>query len=391
MRLHKKNKGRTKYLLLSLTHYSDLYGANKSLITLHLEFKKRNERTLIVCPDYGPLTRHLESQDIDFIVWPFKSLYTNLNAKAFSAVLKSLCKLFVNLYLVFALFIKLSLKGVAIRLVHSNSRIIDYGPFLSKILGVKHIWHIREYGDLDYGLKHGLGVRYFSFLLRNSDFIIGISRSIIDSVRQATKICPSRFSLIYNGVYVDAGIESPPLKKNGPFVFSIVGFISPNKGQEFAIETFLRLFSNNQNVELWVAGSGESSYVSYLQDRFQLRAEKNVKLLGYVDEVGEVLQRTDVLLMCSNYEAFGRVTVEALSYGVPVICNNTGGSNEIVMDGVNGFLYSSQIDLQKQMNHVVFNQEIKEMVAACKASAQKFTVTKYFFEFDKLVKRCAEV
>ena len=47
----------------------------------------------------------------------------------------------------------------------------------------------------------------------------------------------------------------------------------------------------------------------------------------------------NVVLMCSDSEAFGRVTVEALKSGRPVVGTRSGGTTESISDGVNGLLF----------------------------------------------------
>ena len=52
------------------------------------------------------------------------------------------------------------------------------------------------------------------------------------------------------------------------------------------------------------------------------------------------INSADVLLMCSHREAFGRVTVEAMKLGTPVIGSRSGGTQEIIDSGRTGLLYS---------------------------------------------------
>jgi glycosyltransferase involved in cell wall biosynthesis len=63
--------------------------------------------------------------------------------------------------------------------------------------------------------------------------------------------------------------------------------------------------------------------------------------------------------MCSRCEAFGRVTVEAMKLGLPVIAANTGGSPELVQHGINGLLYEwgNPLDLAKQILKIISESE----------------------------------
>ena len=55
-------------------------------------------------------------------------------------------------------------------IIHSNSSVIDFGGYLSRRLGVRHVWHLREFGYLDYGLKSMFGNLYQKWTYKNCDF-----------------------------------------------------------------------------------------------------------------------------------------------------------------------------------------------------------------------------
>ena len=59
----------------------------------------------------------------------------------------------------------------------------------------------------------------------------------------------------------------------------------------------------------------------------------------YQDNIHEIMQQADIVLMCSRNEAFGRVTVEAMLAGKPVIGTSSGGTGEIIEHESSGFLY----------------------------------------------------
>jgi glycosyltransferase involved in cell wall biosynthesis len=63
-----------------------------------------------------------------------------------------------------------------------------------------------------------------------------------------------------------------------------------------------------------------------------------VRFLGERSDVPAVLAATDVLLMPSWREAFGRIAVEAMAMGVPVVATDVGGPPEILDSGVEGLL-----------------------------------------------------
>ena len=59
---------------------------------------------------------------------------------------------------------------------------------------------------------------------------------------------------------------------------------------------------------------------------------------GFRDDVPELLRLCDVFALCSVDEPFGRVVIEAMAVGKPVVATNSGGVPEIVADGETGIL-----------------------------------------------------
>ena len=70
----------------------------------------------------------------------------------------------------------------------------------------------------------------------------------------------------------------------------------------------------------------------------KLGVKKDVRFVGRVDDVADVLRGADLFLLPSETESFGLAALEAMAFGVPVIASRTGGLPEVVEDGVSGFL-----------------------------------------------------
>ncbi len=105
--------------------------------------------------------------------------------------------------------------------------------------------------------------------------------------------------------------------------------------------TFLRTASevikSDPSVHFIIAGTGpeEKRIKKIIRD---LKIEDHVHLLGFRDDVVEVMQSLDVFLITSVTEGLGTIVLEAFAAGVPVVATRAGGIPEMVEDEVTGLL-----------------------------------------------------
>src|SRR5437667_8809428 len=74
------------------------------------------------------------------------------------------------------------------------------------------------------------------------------------------------------------------------------------------------------------------------QETDRLRLGDDVRFLGKVDQVADLLRGGDLFLLPSETESFGLAALEAMACGVPVIATREGGLPEVVVDGETGYL-----------------------------------------------------
>ena len=87
----------------------------------------------------------------------------------------------------------------------------------------------------------------------------------------------------------------------------------------------------------------------------------------------------DILLMFSYAEGFGRVTVEAMSFGVPVIGFNNAGTTEIIKDKRNGYLFNTKEEFIQCFEELISNNSIYNYIRknAFYDSRKEFNKTLY--------------
>lgn len=70
----------------------------------------------------------------------------------------------------------------------------------------------------------------------------------------------------------------------------------------------------------------------------ELGVEGDVRFVGRLDTVADLLQATDLFLLPSQTESFGLAALEAMACGAPVVASRIGGLPEVITDGVDGIL-----------------------------------------------------
>ena len=105
-----------------------------------------------------------------------------------------------------------------------------------------------------------------------------------------------------------------------------------------------------------------------------------IEILGRRNDTSELLKNSDIAFVCSQSEAFGRVTVEAMMSGCLVVGANNAGTSEIINDGENGILYevNNTEDLCSKIQWVLDNKDCAQKIAinGTKKSSQVFTARK---------------
>ncbi len=219
-------------------------------------------------------------------------------------------------------------------MVLTNTMTIPSHAIAAKILGIPHHWIIREFGRDDHQL-------WFLFGYRRTVRLVGwLSESVIcnsHAVEQAMlDLDPTMTANVIYPV-VDSAMGTPPQRQPGERMRTVlVGYLSDAKGQKLAIEAIAIARKAGIDIELTLVGAG--SHQPFRNLARHLGVDDLVTIDGPTRDVPSYWAAAHIGLMCSQCEAFGRVTVEAMRAGLPVCGTNSGGTPEIIEPGVAGLL-----------------------------------------------------
>jgi glycosyltransferase involved in cell wall biosynthesis len=219
-------------------------------------------------------------------------------------------------------------------LVLTNTMVIPAHAIAARLLGIPHYWMVREFGRDDHQLWFLLGHR------RSVRLVGRLSESVIcnsSAVEKALFANDSRTSTFVVHPVVDTPLGSPSERLASENLRAVlVGYLSHAKGQYLAVEAVALARKAGVDIELTLVGSGNQKPFRKLAQR--LGVDDLVTIDGPTRDLGRYWAAAHVGLMCSECEAFGRVSVEAMRAGLPVCGTNTGGTPEIIDPGVNGLL-----------------------------------------------------
>jgi glycosyltransferase involved in cell wall biosynthesis len=141
-----------------------------------------------------------------------------------------------------------------------------------------------------------------------------------------------------------------------------IGRLAEEKNPHLPILITAKLKNKGYNVLLNLIGDGPLKIkIERLIEN--IRIKENVKIWGWLKnqyEIFKILRNSDFLLFTSKPgEGLGLVILEAMSQGLPVIATKCGGAEEVIEDGINGYL----VDYSNDENIVnVFVEKIELLI-----------------------------
>ena len=150
--------------------------------------------------------------------------------------------------------------------------------------------------------------------------------------------------MIYDGVSENY-LNGYKAIRTGHVTFLIAGNLQRNKGQDTVLKAVKILKKRSiTDFSVIIAGGVASTadsrkFAKELYEYKEAENLNNVYFIGFVEDMKDLRKKTDVEIVASRMEAFGRVTVEAMLSGNPVLATNTGANPELIKEGETGWLF----------------------------------------------------
>jgi len=218
------------------------------------------------------------------------------------------------------------LAGLRPKLIIENHNNFEEDIFLQRSIPLK-------------GLYRALMLAAARFAFRRADAVRVISSSTAERARHYAPALPQARFMTFSDTDVFLQMERRvPVEAAEDIVYA--GVLIPRKGLHLLLNAFAALDHPRAQLHL-VGGAENAAYAGSLkQQAFHLGIESRVHFAGAVSQrdLATYFAAARVMVLPSLSEGLGRVVVEAMLLGTPVIGSRVGGIPDMITDGENGYL-----------------------------------------------------
>ena len=243
------------------------------------------------------------------------------------------------------------------------------------VIGVHH-----AFGDYDRWQR-----RWFASLFQKRLALFGVSNSVRDEIRTKLRTWPAdRIETMYNHIDIEA-VQSLQVPRDtareklglpkSAWIIGNVGRLHSDKDQSTLINGFaLALPRLPHGSKLAIMGSGPLE-VQLKESVAQLGVTEEVVFLGQIPNGRHYFKAFDIFALTSNHEPFGMVLLEAMAAGIPSICTECGGGQEVVREAGRLFQLGNAADLAEAL--IEHSKKSPENLVSLRIRARKILEAKF--------------
>tara|TARA_B100001758_G_scaffold247242_1_gene264429 strand:- start:170 stop:1273 length:1104 start_codon:yes stop_codon:yes gene_type:complete len=190
-----------------------------------------------------------------------------------------------------------------------------------------------------------------------------------DQVKKMTRFQHTKIKVIGSGIDLSKCISKNKISSReilglpkDSCIIGLPGRIDSQKGQLLLLNAFNELKTDNKHIVFMgnETLNETSEYNQLLHEYIKLHdLKKCVHFISHQKNMTHFYSAIDIMVMASKSETFGMVTLEALSFGIPVIGSNSGGTPELLGNGDFGYLFepNNPKSLSIQMKYAFDNHK----------------------------------
>ena len=357
--------------VLFFSHSTQLGGAERGLLELVTELMDgRDAACTVVCPSEGPLVGELQAVGASTLTETKLGLWTGESAAAIKNGVaegsRALLKLMPTLH------------EIDPDVVYTQTITIPWGATAAALLDKPHFWSICEFGELDHGLKF---LDEFADVIEQVKSGASFIRTPSEAVRTTlySDLGPDRVRTVYRHQQMPSAMKpsTGDFHRAGATRLAIFGSLCEGKGQIDAVQAAAELTARGREVELLLAGHSSPEYRSKLEALIDTCGMRDrIRISDFLLDPYPTMLAADIILVCSRNEAFGRVVVDAMKLGRPVVYPSSGGIPEYMKDGVTGLSYSPG-DVGELVQRIEDLIDDPERAAKLGAEAKRYACAKF--------------
>jgi len=326
--------------ILYLNPSSQLGGAEKSLLDLVRNLDRERYHPIVSCPAQGKFVEELGKIGVRVEIVPYHPRISELSrANGFNP---TVLPLFVCWLTPTVLRLKDLIKDKGVHLIVTNGIKCHFiGAFLSLVSNIPLIWHVRDFVETPWlrWMLRAMGRFFPDKIITNSDAVGSVFSGNGRTETVYNGIDLPRFGPEIGGGKIRRELEIGRDTK----LIGTIGHFAPLKGFEELIEAMEKVVEQGFDMKLALVGeaiyAGSAHYKQRLMSLVDSVGLKDrIIFVGFRENIPELLAAFDVFVLPSRCEGFGRVNLEAMAMGKPVISTKVGGIPEVVLDGVTGIL-----------------------------------------------------
>ena len=247
-----------------------------------------------------------------------------------------------------------------------------------------------EFQVKNYGFSISIQKKVRSFSIKKSDIVVTPSQHLKNFIQNLG--FKNKIEIINNGVFIPE--ENTNIFTNDQINITIVSRMVSHKN----IEKIIRAISDLNNPLIYLNIIGDGPELNKLQKiSLESKNKNNIIFHGKLnrDDINHIFLKSDIYIQASNYEGLPHSLLEAMSYGIPVLCTPVGECKEILGNEDRGYILDlpvSKNNIKSKISEIISEKNIanKKGERGKDFINEKYNLTNSFYLYKNLFTRLLE-